>query len=128
MAFLPEPLTPAPYGCAAALAIGLLVVGAGTAALALMAGIAPDPAMFIVWSVVAAAPFGLLALLGIKGRATWLTGLLVTLMLWGSVFLRWALARMAGDPSGADIASGWLIPASPLVVLAACLIVRGRRT
>jgi hypothetical protein len=119
-----EPQTPSqgiePLGCLAALVIGLIAVGGTFAGLALFAGRSPDLSeewpILLFNVLMVAAPFGLLALCGIRTRLPWAVGIVLTLGLWGWLLLD---AVAAAPGRGANIGLGLIMLVSPILVAAA---------
>ena len=115
---------PSAAGCAAALAIGLLVVAAVNAALSLSDGrpldLRGDWGFYLIEMLLVAIPFGLLALTGIRTLLPWLVGLALTLALWGY----FVFDGVTGQP-GANFGLGLVIILSPLIITFACLAAYG---
>ena len=111
-------------GCAAALAIGaatvLLAAAAAGAATGAWSIIAEAWWILLVWMLMAAAPFGLLALAGIGARRPWLVGIALTVLLWSGACLYVLL--LADPASGVNSGLALATVASPVVISAACFL------
>ncbi len=111
---------------ALALSIGLVTVVAVHGFFWLATGktlnLADEWGNFLAHILIAAAPFGLLALAGIRNRAAWLVGLALTAAFWGYYLFVGIRYQLSGDRSGANIGLGLVMLLSPLIISAACLI------
>lgn len=116
---------PNPIGCLGALAIGVLVVAGEAIAFSLLTGrpldLADESGVLLAQMLSVAAPFGLLALAGARRALPWLTGLALTLALWGYALFAGVRYQWHPDGSGADIGLGLIMFVSPLVIAAAAL-------
>jgi len=114
-------------GCLLAPAIGIAVVMAGTGAFSLMTAqslrIGEEWPIYLVQMLLVAAPFGLLALAGAKGKAPWLAGLTMTVVFWSYYFYDGIRYQQSGDTSGANIGLGVLMLLSPILIGGACGVV-----
>jgi hypothetical protein len=106
-------------GCVLALAFGALTVAAffGTE----FAVFGPPRGEFseewpilLVWVLFAGAPFGFLALMGVRTMLPWLVAAILTVFFWGALFASVLIA--ARDQTGANIGMGLLMLASPFVI------------
>ena len=120
---------PTPVGCALGLAIGLFVVVGVNGGHALITGrsldLADEWGVFLFQALIAGAPFGLLALTGIRNRAPWLVGIAMTVAFWGYYFFEAVRYHLSGDTSGANIGLGLLMMVSPIIITAACFVTFG---
>jgi len=123
----PPPASPEPnpIGCLGAIAIGVLVVAGEAGAFSLLTGrplnLSDQAGVFLFQMLSVAAPFGLLALAGARRALPWLTGLALTLALWGYALVEGVRYQRHPDGTGADIGLGLIMLASPLVIAAAAL-------
>lgn len=106
-------------GCILALAIGALIVvvfyGALLAFLGAPRPIPTDEWPFLLFQILfAAAPFGFLALVGIKSTAPWLAAAVLTILFWAAFFV--SVLISARDGTGANIGMGLVMFVSPLVI------------
>ncbi|MGZ8336794.1 MAG: hypothetical protein ACXWU1_09050 [Allosphingosinicella sp.] len=108
-----------------ALAIGVLVVTA-TAGIAAVAGrpiglgeLNEALPVFAFQAFMVALPFLVLAMAGITARAAWLTGLALTVALWGYSLID-ALV-LATPERGANIGLGLIMLVSPVLISIACV-------
>lgn len=117
---------PTPVGCALALAIGLCVVVVTTGGHALITGKSLDLdeewGVLLFQALLAGAPFGLLAISGIRNRAPWLVGIAMTVAFWGYYFFDGVRYQLSGDSSGANIGLGILMMVSPIIITGACFV------
>lgn len=108
-------------GCLAALAIGVIVVGGSAGLFSLLTGrplrLGAEWGVFLMQMVLAAAPFAVLA--GARTRAPWLTGLALTLALWGYVLFDGVRYQWHPDGSGANIGLGQFMIVSPFLIIGA---------
>ena len=121
-----------PIAILAALAIGVLVVGASVG-IGWAAGRSIPPGeirdelpIFAFQIFMVAMPFLVLAMAGIVARRPWMTGLALTLALWAYYLLD---ALVLAEPgSGANIGLGLLMLASPVLISVICILigVRGK--
>ena len=111
-------------GCAAAIGIGvltvLLVLGGLWLVLGELPGLGEEWGIIGLWVLWIAAPFGLLALAGIRTRLPWLVGIILTVVLWG-YFVADPFLRGDEDP-GANIGLGWVIIVSPIIIAAVSFV------
>jgi hypothetical protein len=123
MADAPSPAgEPGATGCFAGLLIGVLTVLLLDGALYLVDGksidIAEEWPFILLHMMFAAAPFVLLAGVGVTARLPWLVGLCLTALFWGYLFLDAAWIHRG---EGANIGLGLLLPAFPIVIATAAL-------
>jgi hypothetical protein len=122
----PQPAEDAlgPIGCIYAVAIGVLTVAIVSGAFSLLTGqplnLAEEWSVFLFQMLIVAAPFGLLALMGIGNRLPWLVGLAPTLALWGYDLFDGVSYQWHPDGTGANIGLGLVMLVSPFVIAAAC--------
>ena len=113
-------------GCALSLGIGVLTVlfvqGAFSLATHRSLNLTDEWRIFLAQILIAAAPFGLLALAGIRNRAAWLVGLALTAAFWGYYLFEGLRYQLSNDSSGANIGLGLVMLLSPVMISAACLI------
>jgi hypothetical protein len=114
-----------PIGCAYAIAIGVLTVALVSGSFSVLTGqplnLAEEWSVFLFQMLIVAAPFGLLALMGVGNRLPWLVGLSLTLALWGYSLFDGVSYQWHPDGSGANIGLGLIMLVSPLFIAAACL-------
>ncbi|MCW3845954.1 hypothetical protein OF829_01780 [Sphingomonas sp. LB-2] len=113
----------AAIGLVAAVAIGFAVIAACNTVWAVVEGV-PVTTLWeddAVWAqiVIAAAPYLLLALLGVGARRPWIVALCLTAAFWG--FYLFVITRPY-EGGGANIGLGLLMIFSPLPITAASLI------
>jgi len=121
---MPEPTTaprsaPWAVGCIIALGLGFLTVGLFFGALILFAGSAPsippeEWPFFLFQVLLAAAPFGLLALLGVRSRLPWVIAAVLTICFWTAYFA--SVLISARDRTGANIGMGLIMFVSPFII------------
>ena len=119
-------ISPWRSGCVLALGIGLITVTVfyGVSSFVFgppRGGIASEEWPILLFQVLfAGAPFGVLALKGVRAKMPWLVALVLTICFWGALFYSvWLAAR---DQTGANIGMGWLMIASPLFIAGIALI------
>jgi hypothetical protein len=98
----------------------LLAAAAAGAATGAWSIIAEAWWILIVWMLMAAAPFGLLAIAGIGERRPWLVGIGLTVLLWSGACLY--VLRLANPASGVNTGLALAMIASPVVISAACFL------
>lgn len=126
---------PSERGCLLALAIGLLTVAANAGVFSAATGnpinLADEWSAFLFQILLVAAPFGLLALFGVRDRAAWVLGLGVTALLWGYYLYDGIRYQLSGDTSGVNMGLAFLLMVSPVFISIACFAVaawKRRRT
>jgi hypothetical protein len=116
-------------GCALAFFIGLFVIAAGNVAFMLITGMAISLSdgwpILLDQVLIAGAPYGLLALAGVRNRAPWIAGLTMTAALWGYYFIEGARNQLRGYTAGANIGPGLVMLASPVMISVICFAVHG---
>jgi hypothetical protein len=81
--------------------------------------------VYLFQGVLAAAPFIVLALRGVTAKAPWLTGVVLTIALWGY----WIYDAVSMQTDGANIGLGLLLLISPVPITLVCLgVERVRRS
>ena len=112
-----------------AVAIGVAVVAICDGLFTLLTGrpitFESDVAPFQVGIV--AAPFLVLAILGVRQRRPWLVGLALTFSLWGYYLFEGVRYQWSPDGSGANIGLGLIMLASPLVITPICVEIYRRQ-
>lgn len=125
MADLPatDPNGPNPMGCFGALAIGVVVVAGNAGLFSLLTGrsldLQDEAWPLVLQMLIVAAPFALLAFAAVRRPAPWLTGLALTLALWGYDLFEGVSYQWHPDGTGADIGLGLIMLVSPLPITAA---------
>ena len=75
----------------------------------------------LLWQVlIVAAPFGLMALFGIRDRSAWLLGIILTALPWGYYLYDGIRYQLSNDTSGANIGLGLILMVSPIFISIAC--------
>ena len=112
-------------GCVLAVGLGFITVVAFYGMLSLdlgpLRGLPSDEwPILLLHAMIAGAPFGVLALRGVRAKLPWLVALVLTVCFWGALFYSvWLSAR---DQTGANIGMGWLMLASPFFITGGALI------
>ena len=116
----PRSGTEGPGGCFAAVAIGMLTV----ATVYTVArgdrwtlGLAEEWPFLAFQTVIAAAPFLLLAAVGVTALAPWLVGLALHVLLWSAILFD----ALVNKGQGARIGLALLVPAATILIAAAAL-------
>ena len=103
----------------------MLTIAAESGLFSLLTGrplnLAEEWGVFLVQMLIVAAPFGLLAILGIASRLPWLVGLALTISLWGYVLFEGVSYQWHPDGSGANIGLGLFMLVSPVFIAGICL-------
>ena len=124
MVVAPQPRASGPLRCFAALAIGFVIVAGVNGTFSLLTGadlnLSEEWGIFLFQTLVVAAPFGLFALAGVRGRLPWIVAFALTATLWG-IYLAVGLTAH-GDGTGANIGLGLLMVVSPAFIAAAGLL------
>jgi len=116
---LPAEESVGPGGCFLGIAIGVLTIVLFNGGLWFATGVSEKWGMYLFQIILVAAPFVLLASLGVRAKLPWLVGLILTAMFWGYLFFDIVSSR--GDGTGANIGLGLFILASPLVIAGAAV-------
>lgn len=111
---LPAEERDGPGGCFLGIAIGVLTIVLFNGGLWFATGASEKWGVYLFQIILVAAPFVLLALLGVRAKLPWFVGLILTAMFWGFVFFDIISSR--GDGTGANIGLGPLMLASPLAI------------
>jgi ABC-type transport system involved in multi-copper enzyme maturation permease subunit len=113
-------------GCVLALGLGFLTVATFYGTLFIVFGTprggvpAEEWPILLLQILIAGAPFGILALTGMRAKLPWLVAVILTVCFWGTLFFSaWIAAR---DQTGANIGMGLLMLASPLLITGAALL------
>ena len=108
-----------PTAFIAALAIGLLVVSAHGAILALAGRPAQPLQLMIIQVIMVAMPFLFMVLARITARGPWMIALTLTLALWGYSLVD---ALVLAPGRGPNVALGLLMLASPVILSIICAV------
>jgi hypothetical protein len=115
----PQAREPGPIGCFFGLGVGVLTVAIFYGSLSAAGrNLSPEWGVLLLHVLMVAAPFVLLAGVGVTAKVPWFVGLTLTAMFWGYLFFD-VMVIHRGD--GANIGLGLLMFVSPLIIAGATL-------